>query len=310
MVLDGDLRRYPQGHKPNDAIDVDAASFAPAAAPSAAAAAARAPPRRRARLAQIGGLDPWAQQAFVHAGDSDAPGGGSNAQANADGAESREGLSRRPSSPDDGTLPPLPPSLAAGASVNSAADASIAAQFPMPKLMQDPQAGHSVVDYASDRPVAPNYAALMRDARRVARERTAEYGAKSQRGRLRSQHQQLAEVYSHSHSSGGGLSQGDSGNEHAFYAMRGESLRDAAHEASLGRLRGRMQHALQQSLGKKTRTKDKTPPPPNFLFYPVRKGSSSSSSSSSSSVGAVGSVSAEPVIKVCVCARAHAAAAA
>ena len=304
MVLDGDLRRYPQGHKPNDAIDVDAASFAPAAAPSAAAAAAaRAPPRRRARLAQIGGLDPWAQQAFVHAGDSDAPGGGSNAQANADGAESREGLSRRPSSPDDGSLPPLPPSLAAGASVNSAADASIAAQFPMPKLMQDPQAGHSVVDYASDRPVAPNYAALMRDARRVARERTAEYGAKSQRGRLRSQHQQLAEVYSHSHSSGGVVSQG---NEHAFYAMRGESLRDAAHEASLGRLRGRMALALQQSLGKKTRTKDKTPPPPNFLFYPVRKGSSSSSSS----VGAVGSVSAEPVIKVCVRARAHAAAAA
>jgi len=163
----------------------------------------------------------------------------------------------------------------------------------MPKLMQDPQAGHSVVDYSSDRPVAPNYAALMRDARRVAKERIAEYGAKSQKGRLRSQHQQLAEVYSHSHRSGGGVSQGDSGNEQAFYAMRGESLRDAAHEASLGRLRGGIQLALAKGKGKKTRTKDDPPPPPNFLFYPVRKGSSSSRS-----VGAVGSVPAEPVIKL------------
>jgi len=75
--------------------------------------------------------------------------------------------------------------------------------------------------------------------------------------------------------------------------MRGESLRDAAHEARLGRLRGGIQLALAKGKGKKTRTKNDPPPPPNFLFYPVRKGSSSSRS-----VGAVGSVPAEPVIKL------------
>ena len=50
-------------------------------------------------------------------------------------------LNRLSESPDDGRLPPLPPAVAAGSSVTSAADASIAAQFPLPQLQQDPQAG-------------------------------------------------------------------------------------------------------------------------------------------------------------------------
>ena len=63
------LTRAAQGHRPRDAIDVDAAEAAPApSSPSPPAAA----PRRRPRLSQISGLDPWAQQAFVHAGEGEA----------------------------------------------------------------------------------------------------------------------------------------------------------------------------------------------------------------------------------------------
>ena len=50
-------------------------------------------------------------------------------------------LRRRRESPDDGRLPSLPPALAAGSTVTSAADAAIGSQFPLPSLQQDPQAG-------------------------------------------------------------------------------------------------------------------------------------------------------------------------
>jgi hypothetical protein len=141
------LTLLPQGHKPRDAIDVDASDASPASSPTAP---------HHARLSQISGLDPWAQQAFVHAGDSSA----SYARASpvSDGTErytnfgslfnycsllccSGNVLRRRTESPDDGRLPSLPPALAAGSSVTSAADAAIGSQFPLPQLQQDPQAG-------------------------------------------------------------------------------------------------------------------------------------------------------------------------
>jgi hypothetical protein len=54
-----------QGHKPKDAIDVDASDAVPVSSSSASTGAPR-----RARLSQISGLDPWAQQAFMRAGET------------------------------------------------------------------------------------------------------------------------------------------------------------------------------------------------------------------------------------------------
>ena len=153
-------------------------------------------------------------------------------------------MRRRRESPDDGRLPSLPPALAAGSTVTSAADAAIGSQFPLPSLQQDPQAGtqplafnHELIstllplltlcstgkfniDYDSGRPVAPNFHALLVDARRyrptrssclllaaclfaashcgrrVARERLAQYGSKASPRSLGSQRQELAEVCS------------------------------------------------------------------------------------------------------------------
>jgi hypothetical protein len=242
----------PQGHKPRDAIDVDASDAAPAPSPAAP---------HHARLSQISGLDPWAQQAFVHAGDNSRSYARSSPAS--DGAErytkfglrlqhhrslccSGNVLRRRSESPDDGRLPSLPPALAAGSTVTSAADAAIGSQFPLPSLQQDPQAGthplafiitnlfplpfpssHTLcstgkfnIDYDSGRPVAPNFHALLVDARRcrptpascllfaacldaashcarrVARERLAQYGSKASPRSLGSQRQELAEVRS------------------------------------------------------------------------------------------------------------------
>jgi len=54
---------------------------------------------------------------------------------------------------------------------------------------------------------------------------------------------------------------------------QGEAASDAATEARLGRLRGRVAAALAAKGAKgkgKKRSKDDPPLPPNFLFYPVR----------------------------------------
>ena len=56
-------------------------------------------------------------------------------------------------------------------------------------------------------------------------------------------------------------------------------------QSRLGRLRGRVTHVL---AAQKKKSKDVPPPEPNFLFFPVKKGSS----------GASKSVPAEPMIKL------------
>lgn len=272
VVLDGDLRRYPQGHKPRDAIDVDASDAAPAPSPAAP---------HHARLSQTSGLDPWAQQAFVHAGDNSRSYARSSPAS--DGTESGNVLRRRSESPDDGRLPSLPPALAAGSTVTSAADAAIGSQFPLPSLQQDPQAGKFNIDYDSGRPVAPNFHALLVDARRVARERVAQYGRKASPRSLGSQRQELAEVQPSRASNA--ASQRDY--QRAFYAMKGEAAAEAAHQATLGRLRGRVTDTLAT---KKQTTKPKPEPPaPNFMFYPATKAMPG---------GARSSVPAEPMIKL------------
>lgn len=270
IVLDGDLRRYPQGHKPRDAIDIDSSDALPA--PSSSSASAAAP--HRVRLSQISGLDPWAQRAFLHAGETS---GREHAPPTADDSKSGNPLNRLSESPDDGRLPPLPSAVASGSSVTSAADASIAAQFPLPQLQQDPQAGKANIDLDSGRPVAPNFRILMADARRVARERLAQYGSKT---RPQNHHQELAQLHS-AHSSAAVQSD----YQRAFYAMKGEAAQEAVRQSRLGRLRGRSTHVL---AAQKKKSKDAPPPEPNFLFFPVKKGSSGGSKS----------VPAEPMIKL------------
>ncbi len=56
-------------------------------------------------------------------------------------------------------------------------------------------------------------------------------------------------------------------------------------QSRLGRLRGRSTHVL---AAQKKKSKDAPPPEPNFLFFPVKKGSSGGSKS----------VPAEPMIKL------------
>ncbi len=65
--------------------------------------------------------------------------------------------------------------------------------------------------------------------------------------------------------------------------LQGEAAEEAVHQASLGRLRGRITDVL---AAKKKPKPD--PPAPNFLFFPAKKGST----------GATQSVPAEPMIKL------------
>jgi hypothetical protein len=68
--------------------------------------------------------------------------------------------------------------------------------------------------------------------------------------------------------------------------LQGEAANEAVHQASLGRLRGRISDVLAAQTHKKS--KNDPPPPPNFLFFPAKKGSSVSAES----------VPAEPMIKL------------
>jgi hypothetical protein len=68
--------------------------------------------------------------------------------------------------------------------------------------------------------------------------------------------------------------------------LQGEAAHEAEHQASLGRLRGRITDVLAAKTNEKS--KNNPPPAPNFLFFPAKKGSSV----------AAQSVPAEPMIKL------------